>query len=106
MLADGTSHADQGGKLLFHVKVEMDLETSQVTGRHFVRLQIDRQQREATARSTYRRGNYFIQADFGEKSQNATKAQVTVHQAVRRPIGRQQRGMTPTEQNKQFDPGG
>ena len=50
----------------------MDLETSQVAARHFVRLPIDQQQRGAAVRSTDRGGNYPIQADFGEKSETAT----------------------------------
>ena len=38
MIADGTSHADQGGIFDFQAEVGMDLETAQVAARHFVRL--------------------------------------------------------------------
>ena len=105
MVANGTSHADQGEKIGFQAEVRMDLETPQVAARHFVRLSIDRQQRGATAKSTGRGGDYPIRADFGGKSETATTAQVTVRQTARLPIRRQQRGTTSNEQSKQFDPG-
>ena len=73
VVADGTSHADQGKKKN-QAKVGMDLGTSQVTGRHFVRLPTDRQQRGATARSTDRGGEYPIQADFGGKIGNSNNS--------------------------------
>ena len=82
VVVDGTSHADQVEKFFFQAKVGMDFKTSQVAGRHFARLPIERQQRGATLRSTYRGENYPIQEDFGEKSETATTAQVTVRQAA------------------------
>ena len=72
VVADGTSHADQGEIFVFQAEVRMNLETSQVAARRFVRQPIVRQQREATSRSTDRGGNYPIQADFGGKSETAT----------------------------------
>ena len=35
VVADDTSHVNQGGDLFFQTEVEMDLETSQVADRHF-----------------------------------------------------------------------
>ena len=82
----------------------MDLETAQVAARHFVRLPIDRQQRGATTKSTYREGDYPIQADFGGTSKATTAARVAAREEAA--IDRQQRGTTSTEKNKQFNPGG
>ena len=72
VVTDGTSHADQGEIFVFQAEVGMNLETSQVAARRFVRQPIVRQQREASSRSTYRGGNYPIQADFGGKSETGT----------------------------------
>ena len=44
VVADGTSHVDQGGYFVFQTEVGMNLETPQVTARQFSRLPIDRQQ--------------------------------------------------------------
>ena len=50
-----------------------------VAGRHFVSLSIDRQQRGATVRSTDKKGNYPIQADFEGNSEKEKTAQVVAH---------------------------
>ena len=81
----------------------MDLETSHVAARHF-ELAMFRQQRGTTARSTDRRRDYPIQADFGRNPKTATTVRVATREEAA--ISRQQRGATPTEQSKQFDPGG
>ena len=60
VVADGTSREDQGEHFFFQAKVGRHLETSQVAARYFVRLPIDRQQRGATAKSTYKGGKYSI----------------------------------------------
>ena len=70
VIADGTSHANQRGTFVFQAEVGMDLESSQVAARHFVRLPIDRQQRRAIARSTEREENYLIQEDLSDNSTN------------------------------------
>ena len=75
----------------------MNLETPQVTARHFAL-----QQREVTTRSTERGGDYTTQADFG-RSPTATTARVAAREEAA--ISRQQRGTTSTEQSKRFDPG-
>ena len=90
-------------KNVFQVEIGMDLETAQVTTRHFVRLPIDRQQQKATARSTDRGGDYPIQADFGGNLKTTITARVVAREEAT--IGRHQRGTASTEQNKQFDPG-
>ena len=67
----------------------MELETAQVAALHFVKLTMFRQQREVTARNTFRGGNYPIQADCGGNPETTT-TQVTVHQVAGLRIGRQQ----------------
>ena len=105
MVADGTSHVDQGGDFVFQTEVGMDLETPQVTARHFARLPINRQRREVTTRSTERGGDYPTQTDFGR---NPKKTATTTRVAAREKaeISRKQRGAMSTEQSKQFDLGG
>ena len=76
VVTDGTSHADQGEKIVFQVEIGMDLETPQVATRRFVRLPIDRQRREDTARSTDIGGAHPIQADVGENLKTTTTARV------------------------------
>ena len=51
---------------------------------------------------------FLLQADVGVDAETTTtKAQVAAREEFARlPIGRQQRGTTSTEKNKQFDPGG
>ena len=103
VVAESTSHADQGEKFVFQVEVGMDLETAQVAARHFVILPIDRQQRKTTTtRSIDRGGDHPIQADVGGNPKTTTVRGATREEAA---IGWQQRGTTPTEQNKLFDPG-
>ena len=85
----------------------MDLDTSQVATRRFVKLVMFRQQRETTARDTDRGKKYPLQAGFGGNLEITTTAWVAAREkSARLLIDRQQRGMTSTEQNKQFDPGG
>ena len=57
VVAGGTSHAGQEEKIIFQTEVGMDLETSQIVARHFVKLAMFRQQ-GATSKSTDRGGNY------------------------------------------------
>ena len=62
VVADGTSHVDEGVDFVFQTEVGMNLEASQVAARHF-ELAMFRQQ-GTTAKSTDRGGDYTIQADF------------------------------------------
>ena len=103
MIADGISHADQGGDFVFQTEVGMDLEISQVAARHF-KLAMFRQQQGTRTKRIDGGGDYPIQADFGGNPKTATAQQVSARQDAA--IGRHQRGTTPTAQNKQFNPGG
>ena len=70
VVAESTSHVDQGGKFVFQAEAGMDLETAQVAARHFVILPIDRQQRKATTRSTDREETTpFRQTSGGTRKQ-------------------------------------
>ena len=79
MVVDGTSSTDQGGDFVFQTEIRMNLETSQVTARHFV-LPIERQQREVTTRSTERGGDHPTQVDFGENPKKTTTARVAARE--------------------------
>ena len=81
----------------------MNLEASQVAARHF-KLAMFRQQQGTTSKIPDRWGDYPIQADFAGNPKTATTAPVAAREEAA--ISRQQRGVTSTEQNKQFDPGG
>ena len=95
-----------GGGTIFQAEVRMDLETSQAAARYFVKLAKFRQQIGTTARNTDNGGNCPIQADFGGNPKTTTITRVTAREeSARLLIYLQQRGMTLTEQNKQFDPG-
>ena len=96
VVEDGTSHAGQQDSL-FQADVRKDPEIPQVIVRHFVRLPIDRQQREVTARSTARGRDYHIQADFGGNPNKTTTSRVIARKEAE--IGRHQRGLMSTEQN-------
>ena len=81
----------------------MDLETSLVAARHFVKLAMLRQQ-VTTAKSTDRGRDHPIQEDFGGNLKATTAQQVSARKEAT--IGWQQRGTMSTEQSKQFDQGG
>ena len=102
VVADGFSSTDKGGECIFQTGVGMDHEPSQVAARHF-ELTMFRQQR-ATPKSTDWRGEYPIQPDFMVSPNTATTARVAARDEAA--IGRHQRGITSTNQNKQFDSGG
>ena len=81
----------------------MDHEASQVAARHF-ELAMFRQQQGTTAKSTYWGEDYPIEADFARNPKTATTARVAACEEAT--ISWQQRGVTSTEQTKQFNPGG
>ena len=101
MVADGTSSTDQGEDFVFQTEVGEDPESPPVTACH-IAVQIDRQQREVTTKSTEKGGDYPTHADFGGNPTGATARIAACGEAA---IGRHQRETTSTEQNKQFDPG-
>ena len=98
VIADGTSHAHQREKKRFSSR-GWD-EPRNITSRRSPFREIT--DRPATARGNIKKhiqgGTYSIQADFEGKLETAATAQVTVRQAARQPIGRQQRWATSTEQ--------
>ena len=103
VVADGTSSTHRGGDFVFRTEVGTDKETSQIAARHF-KMAMFRQRQGTTAMSTDWGGDYPIQADFAGNPETVTAARVTAREEAA--IGRYQRGVAVTDQNKQFDTGG
>ena len=102
MVADGTSHVDQGGALFFKSRLRWTSKHHKpppaISNWILVRWQ------EITAKSSDREREYPIQADFTGNPKTATSARVAARKAAA--ISRQQREVTSIEQSKQFDPEG
>ena len=64
VIANGTSHADQGGDFVLQTEVGMNLKTSQVVASHF-ELAMFQQHRGTTAKSSDRGEDYPTQSYFG-----------------------------------------
>ena len=103
VVADGTSHADQGGDFVFQTEVGMDLEISQITARHF-ELAMFRQLQGTTAKIIDSEVDYltvFKQIFGGTRKQQQHKSPLA---RTLRSAGTSER--TLTKQNKQLDPAG
>ena len=103
VVVNGTPSTDEGGDFISQIEVETDQEPTQLADRHS-ELAILLQQ-GTTAKSTDWGGDYPIQADFMENTNNAvTAARVAAHEEAA--IGKQRQGTASTDENKQYDPGG
>ena len=102
VVANGTPSTDEGGDFISQTKVETDPEPSKLANRQ--ELVIFRQQQGTTAKTTDWRGDYPIQADFGEDPNTATAAQVSAREEAA--IGKHRQRTASTDENKQYDPGG
>ena len=103
MVVNGTPSTDEGGDFISQIKVETDHEPTQLADRHS-ELAILRQ-RGTTAKSTEWGGEYPIQADFVESTNNAvTAARVAAYEEAA--IGKHRQGTASTDENKQYDPDG
>ena len=96
LVADDTSHVDRGIDFVCQTEVGIDLETSQVAACHF-ELTMFQQNQGTTSRSSDRRGDYPIQADFAGNPKTATTARIAAREEAA--ISRQQRRATSTEQS-------
>ena len=94
----------EGGDFISQTEVETDHEPTQLADRHS-ELAILRQQGGTTVKNTDWGGDFPIQADFVESTNNAvTAARVAAHEGAA--IGKHRQGAASTDENKQYDPGG
>ena len=103
VVVNGTPSTDEGRYFISQIEVETDQEPTQLADRHselaILRLQ------GTTAKSTDWGGDCPIQADFVENTKNAvTATRVAAHEEAA--FGEHRQGMTSTDENKQYDPGG
>ena len=102
VVVKGTPSTDEGGDFISQTEVETDHELSKLADRQ--ELEIFRQQKGTTAKSTDWGGDYPIQADFAENTNAVTAARVAACEEAA--IGKHRQGTTSTDENKQYDPGG
>ena len=103
VVVNGTPSTDEWGHYIFQIEVETDHEPTQLADRHS-ELAILRRQ-STTAKITDWVGDYPIQADFAENTNNAvTAARVAAREEA--VIGKHRQGTASTDENKQYDPGG
>ena len=103
VVANGTPSTNEGGNFISQIEAETDHEPTQLADRHS-ELAILRQQ-GTTAKNTDWGGDYPIQVDFVENTNNAfTAARVAAHEEAA--IGKHRQGTASTDDNKQYDPGG
>ncbi|CAN0285595.1 unnamed protein product, partial [Ascophyllum nodosum] len=102
VVANGTPSTNEGGNFISQIEAETDHEPTQLADRHS-ELAILRQQ-GTTAKNTDWGGDYPIQVDFVENTNNAfTAARVAAHEEAA--IGKHRQGTASTDDNKQYDPG-
>ena len=70
---DCTRSPDRGGNSGFQVEVGIDLATSRVAARHFVKLAMFQQQRGMTARSIYKGGKLYCSSTLRGEPGNTNK---------------------------------
>ena len=104
VLANSTPTTNEGGDFISQIEAETDHEPTQLADRHS-ELAILREQ-GTTAKSTDWGGDYLIQADFVENTNNAVVIAVRVAVHEEAAIGKHRQGTASTDENKQYDPGG
>ena len=103
VVVNGTPSTNEGGDFISQIEVEKDHEPTPLADRHS-ELAIVRQQ-GTSAKSIDWGGDYPIQADFVENTNNAvTAARVAAHEEAA--FGKHRQGTASTDENKQYDPGG